>query len=87
MKKFFQKILCNLPFGFNKFSHDKCKSVGSLTDQVDIIICLSCKRVFAINHHMKIVLPWEDIKPDYEIFKTHFVNFDKIQNKINEYKS
>ena len=48
-----QKILCH--FGM----HKKLRLVCSLSSQSDLIACPDCKRRYAINYGVRIVLPWD----------------------------
>ena len=61
-----KKIKCSIPFSLNYFFHKNVVSVKYLSDNVQLIKCLDCDKMFAINHDVRLILPWEDIKYFYD---------------------
>ena len=64
--KFIQRILCSMPFSLNHFWHGDLRIVRKLSKQSELIECLSCGRMFAINHDVRAILPWESVRTFYE---------------------
>ena len=65
IKRLIQKIRCNLPFSPFTFRHRNVKILRKLSDNSDLIICTDCHRMFAMNHSVLLVLPWEDVEHFY----------------------
>ena len=61
-----QKIKCMLPFSLNYFFHEPLIVVKKLSFQCEKIKCQTCGKEFAINHSLKILLPWECVKSFYD---------------------
>ena len=68
ISRFIQKIRCSIPFNLTYFGHKKTISIKQLSQHVQLIKCLDCNKLFAINHDLQVVLPWEDVKSFYEEF-------------------
>jgi hypothetical protein len=69
LKKIIQKIKCSMPFSPYHFWHNNVIVVRKLSDQSQLIQCQDCGRLFAINHGVMAVLPWEDVKSIYELME------------------
>ena len=61
-----RKIKCSIPFSFDYFFHDNVYIERRLSSQTDLICCKDCGKRFAMNHSIKSILPWEDVKCFYE---------------------
>jgi hypothetical protein len=66
IKKLIQKIKCSMPFSFSYFLHDELTIVRRLGDRAHLIQCRSCGRRFAINHSVRVILPWGNIRNHYD---------------------
>lgn len=66
IKKIIQKIRCSIPFSFDYFGHKNIEVVRTLSAQSQLIRCKDCGKLFAINHDVRVLLPWEDVKAHYE---------------------
>jgi len=70
IKKIIQKIRCSLPFSLNRFWHKNIVVVRKLSDQSQLLRCQDCGKLFAINHNVRVILPWEDVKAHYELMES-----------------
>jgi hypothetical protein len=58
-----RKLLCYLG------QHKRYGVLCSLSDQADLIMCPDCKKRFAINYSVRVVLPWDgELEKFYESF-------------------
>ena len=64
--KWIQKLKCSVPFNFTYFGHKNLTVVRRLSEQAQLIECPDCHRRFAINHDVRVILPWEDVRSFYE---------------------
>ena len=62
-----QKIKCSMPFSLNRFWHKNIVTVTKLSDHTQLIRCQDCGKLFAINHSVRVVLPWKSVKEFYEL--------------------
>jgi transcription elongation factor Elf1 len=70
IKKLIQKIKCSMPFSLNHFWHENVVVVRNLSDQSQLIQCQDCGKLFAINHSVRVVLPWEKVKAYYDFMES-----------------
>ena len=61
-KKLIQRIRCAIPFSPYSFHHKNIEIVRGLSRQSDLIRCVDCGREFAMNHSVKVILPFEYVK-------------------------
>jgi hypothetical protein len=66
VKYIIQKLKCRLPFNLNHFWHKNIYVVKKLSDQSELIKCRDCGKMFAMNHSVRIILPWESVRFHYE---------------------
>jgi len=71
MKHLIQKLKCAMPFSFSYFLH-KPEIVRQLSPQSQLIKCQACGKLFAINHDVRVILPWESMKNHYK--ETEWLN-------------
>ena len=65
--RFIQYIKCNwLPQPPIGFHHGECELVRRLSQQSELIRCKHCGRLFAINHDVRVVLPWHCVRNFYK---------------------
>lgn len=67
IKRYIQKIKCSIPFNLTYFGHENMIVVKELSMQTQLIRCQDCGKLFAINHDVRTVLPWECVKEFYEM--------------------
>lgn len=58
------KFLCF--FGLHQYR--RIAGIKKLSTTTELIICKRCRKLFAINHELKALLPWDDeLKTAYEL--------------------
>ena len=65
LDKIIQKIKCGMPFSFDYFGHKNVKVIRKLSFQSELIECKDCGKQYAINHDVRVVLPWGDVRSFY----------------------
>ncbi|MFA6977106.1 MAG: hypothetical protein WC194_10365 [Mesotoga sp.] len=65
IRKLIQKIKCSVPFSFTYFGHSSLTVVRQLSGQSQLIRCNDCGKFFAINHNVRVILPWECVRHFY----------------------
>ena len=66
IKRFIQKIKCSIPFNFTYFGHEKLIVIYTFSKYVQLVGCQDCGALFAINHDVRQILPWECVSEFYE---------------------
>lgn len=62
IKRLIQKIRCSIPFNLTYFGHKNVVVVRQLSPWSQLIKCRDCGKLFAINHDIRVVLPWESVR-------------------------
>jgi hypothetical protein len=65
--KYIQKIKCWLSKPPLSFYHKNVVVIKKLSTQSDLIECRDCGAKMAINHSVRVILPWESVAHFYRV--------------------